>query len=79
MGFFTSKKIFNTRQQIKDALFKLKTIDYREKPNVYEALIKELDDGGVTSEEMKRVIRELREHNEISEIDKKYLLEIIGE
>jgi hypothetical protein len=77
MGFFTSKKIFTTPQQIKDALFKIKSIDYRQQPNVYSALIKELDDGGVSVEELKKVIRELRQNGEISEIDKTNLLKLI--
>lgn len=77
MGLFSSKKVFNTRQQIKDALFQIKSLDYREKPNVYDALVKELDDGGVSKEEIRRVVRELREKGEISEIDKKNLLALI--
>ena len=77
MGLFSSKKIFQTRQQIKDALFKIKSIDYREKPTVYEALVKELDDGGVSKEEIRRVVLELRMDKEISEIDKKNLLDLI--
>ena len=77
MGFFTSKKVFKTSQQIKDALFQIKSLDYRERPTVYEALVKELDDGGVSAEEIKRVVRELRADGEISEIDKESLLKLI--
>jgi coenzyme F420-reducing hydrogenase gamma subunit len=77
MGLFTSNKIFKTRQQIKDALYKVKTLDYRQQPNVYEALVKELDDGGVSAEEIRKVVRELREKGEISEIDKNSLLGLI--
>ncbi len=78
MGLFSSKKIFTSSQQIKDALFRIKSLDYRQKPSVYEALIRELDDGGVTKEEIIRVVRELREKGEISEIDRKNLLELIN-
>jgi len=77
MGLFGSKKILKTHQQIKDALFQVKSLDYRERPAVYEALIKELDDGGVSQEELKKVVRELRNNGEISEIDKNSLLELI--
>ena len=77
MSLFSSKKVFTTRQQIKDALFQIKSLDYRERPNVYMALIKELDDGGVSKEEIGRVVRELREKGEISKIDKDNLLTLI--
>ena len=77
MGLFSSKKILKTSQQIKDALFQIKSLDYRERPAVYQAFIKELDDGGVSQEELKKVIRELRNNGEISEIDKENLLELI--
>jgi Mg2+/Co2+ transporter CorB len=40
-------------------------------------LIKELDDGGVTAEEIKKVVRQLREKGEISEIDRDNLLSLI--
>jgi len=78
MGLFgSSKKVFKTRQQIKDALYKVKTLDYRQKPNVYEALVKELDDGGVSPEEIRRVVSELRLSGEISEVDKSNLLSLM--
>ncbi|HLC90110.1 MAG TPA: hypothetical protein VJG65_04060 [Patescibacteria group bacterium] len=78
MSFFSSKKIFNTSQQIKDALFRLQNLDSQQRQSVFSALVKELDDGGVSAEEIKRVARELREKNEISEIDKNELLQIIS-
>lgn len=77
MPLFPSKKVFQTSQQIKDALFQIKSLDYRQRPTVLEALIKELNDGGVSAEELKKVIRELRERGEISEIDKANLLALI--
>jgi len=40
-------------------------------------LIKELDDGGVSEEEIKRVVKELRAKGEISEVDKESLLKSI--
>jgi len=76
MGLFSSKKVFKNRQQIKDALFRVKSLDYREKPSVYNALIKELDDGGVSKEEIRRVVLELRRDGEISEVDKDNLLKL---
>lgn len=78
MGLFSSsKKVFKTRQEIKDALFQIGSLDYREKPKVFEVLVKELDDGGVSPEEIRRVVREMRQRKEISEIDKKNLLAMI--
>ena len=79
MGFFTSKKIFTSSQQIRKRLYKIKTLDYTERPKVYEALIKELDSGGVSAEELKLVVRQLRLDNDISEIDRKNLLELLEE
>ena len=77
MGLFNSKKVFNTKQQIKDALFQVKTFDYRQKPAIYEAILKELDDGGVSPQELKDVITELHKKSEISEIDQENLLKLI--
>lgn len=79
MGFFTSKKIFTSSQQIRKRLYKIKTLDYKERPKVYEALIKELDGGGVSAEELKLVVRQLRLDNDISEIDRKKLLGLLEE
>ncbi|MDX9893146.1 MAG: hypothetical protein RB292_01890 [Patescibacteria group bacterium] len=78
MPLFSSNKIFKTSQQIKDALYQIKSLDYRQRPNVFEALVKELDDGGVTKEEIIRVVGELRAKGEISEIDKRHLLGLIN-
>jgi len=77
MGFFSSKKIFKSSDQIRKRLYKIKTLDYKERPKVYKALIRELDDGGVSSTELKLVVRELRLDNDISEIDKRKLLDIL--
>lgn len=76
MGLFSSKKVFKNSQQIKDALFRIKSLDYRENPSVYSALVKELDDGGVSKEEIKRVVIELRAKGEISELDRDNLLKL---
>ncbi|MAF14331.1 MAG: hypothetical protein CMI53_05600 [Parcubacteria group bacterium] len=77
MALFSSNKIFKTKQQIKDALYQVKSLDYRQRPTVYNTLVKELDDGGVSKEEIKRVVSELRQREEISEVDKKNLLKLI--
>lgn len=77
MGLFSSKKVFTTQQQIKDTLYKIRSLDYQEKAKIFDALKKELDDGGVSAEELKEVVRKLRLSKEISEIDKKNLLELI--
>ena len=78
MGWFSSKKIFNTSGQIKDALFRLQSLDSHQRQSVFSALSKELDDNGVSAEEIKRVAAELRAKNEISEIDKNELLKLIS-
>lgn len=69
MGFFNSPKVFLTRRQIQEALYKIKTLDVQQREAVLSAFGKELDDGGVSVEEIKRVTRELREKKLISEID----------
>jgi hypothetical protein len=79
MGFFTSKKIFGTAEEIRKKLYKIQSLDYKERPVVYQALIKELDDNGVTAEELKLVIRQLKEDHEISEIDRKNLLALLNQ
>lgn len=77
MGLFSSKKVFTTEQQIKDTLYKIRTLDYKERARVFDVLKKELDDGGVSEYELREVVRKLRLNKEISEIDKKNLLELI--
>ncbi|MBI3291092.1 hypothetical protein HYZ76_02305 [Candidatus Falkowbacteria bacterium] len=77
MGFFTSKKVFRTSQQIKEALFKIESLDYQQRARVFEALVNELDDGGVTKEEVRLAILELRRNREISEVDQKNLLQLV--
>lgn len=79
MGWFTSEKMFSTSQQIREALFKIRSLDYKERPKVFEKLRAELDAGGVTEEEFKLAVRELRNDLEISEVDKKNLLELLKE
>lgn len=79
MGFFSSKKIFSTSDQIRRRLYEIKSLDFEQRPKVYQALIDELDGGGVTAEELKLVVRELREDNEISEIDRHALLALLDE
>lgn len=78
MGFFDSPKIFDTAEQIHHALFQIKSLTEAERQKVMAALVNELDDGGVTTEELKKVVRDLRLKGEISEIDQKNLLNLIG-
>jgi len=77
MGFFDSPKIFKTHEQIRKALFLITSLDQKQKEIVYEALAGELDDNGVSAEEIKRGVRELRAKGLISEIDKASLLKLI--
>lgn len=77
MGFFTSKKVFTTSQQIKEALFKIVSLDLQERSKVLDQLNKELDGGGVTKEEIKEAVRQLRLQKQISEIDQKNLLDLL--
>jgi len=76
MGFFDSAKIFTTSAQIKQALFQLDSLDEKQREIVFKALVKELDDRGVSEEELKRVATELRNRGLISEIDKENLLRL---
>ena len=77
MGFFTSKKIFSSSQQIKDALISIRSLDHHERSLVFENLKQELDGGGVTAAELKEVVRKLRQDKKISEVDRKNLLEFL--
>lgn len=76
MGFFnifgqSEPKIFQSKEEIRKALLKIASLDYKERPEVFDALVKELDHGGVNKEELFIVLRELREQHTISEIDEK--------
>ncbi|MFA5021623.1 MAG: hypothetical protein WC508_00885 [Patescibacteria group bacterium] len=77
MSFFTSSTIFSTHEQIKEALYKIQSLDSKEREIVYQTLLAKLGDGGVTAEELKKVANELRQSGQISEIDKKNLLALI--
>ncbi|MFA6410534.1 MAG: hypothetical protein WCW26_03090 [Candidatus Buchananbacteria bacterium] len=77
MGFFTSKTIFSTHEQIKDALFHIESLDYKQREIAFEAISAKLSGGGVTQEELKKVITDLRHAGQISEIDQKNLLALI--
>ena len=79
MDLFSPKKTIKASQQIKDALFQIKTLDYRERPAVYDALVKELKDSGVGPEEIKKMVKELKDRGEISEVDQQKLLELTRE
>ena len=76
MGFFDSLKIFQTRQQIEEALYRVKSLDAHQREVVLAAFGKELDDNGVSVEEIKRVVRELHLKKVISDIDTKELLSL---
>jgi len=78
MGFFDTPKIFTTHEQIKAALYKINTLDFKQREIVYEALMEKIGDGGISTQEFKDVIRHLRLENEISEIDNENLLKLIG-
>lgn len=77
MGFFSSKKIFSSRDQIKKKLYEIKSLDHQQRPKLYQALIEELDDGGVTAYELKLLVKELRKDLEISETDRQNLLKLL--
>lgn len=79
MGFFTSKKIFGSAQEIRKRLYEIKSLDFKERPVVYQALIKQLDDNGVSAEELKLVVRHLHQDHEISDIDRKNLLALLNQ
>jgi len=77
MGFFDSPKIFKTRKEIEEALYRIKTLDAHQRETVLTAFGKELDDGGVSVEEIKRVVRELHLKKIISDVDERQLLSLI--
>ena len=74
-----SKKNFTTSQQLKAALFRASSLDQSQRAAVFEALRPELDENGITAEELKRVLRELRLDGKISDIDRRNLLQLAGE
>ena len=74
-----SKKIFTTSQQLKAALFRVSSLDESQRVAVFEALRPELDDNGISTEELTRVLRKLRLDGKISDIDRRNLLQLTGE
>lgn len=78
MSLFESKKIFKDRQHLRSALYRLGTLDQNQLEIVCEALAKELDDNGLSAQELIDVTRELRNKGLISEIDKEKILGLIN-
>lgn len=75
MGLFIpTPKVFKNKEEIRTALLEIESLDYKERPEVLEALIAELDDGGVTAQELKAVVLRLRKEFKISETDAKNIL-----
>lgn len=77
MGWFRSSTVFKTSKQLRQALFRINTLDYQQREHIYELLLRQLDDGGITSQELKETIRRLREQREISDIDRDNLLKLL--
>jgi len=76
MSLFSSEKIFTTHEQLRAALYHLGTLDQKQLDVVYAALIKEFDDNGLTAQEIKDVVRRLRNEGLISEIDKEKIIKL---
>lgn len=69
--------IFSTHEKVHQALYQITSLSQEQKEVVYEALAEKIGNGGVTSEEFKQVIKNLREKYKISEIDKANLLALM--
>ena len=69
-------KIFTNHEQIKEALFKLSFLDYRERQVVYDELVEKLSGDGVTRTEFIEVIRRLRREKLITEVAEEHLLKL---
>ncbi len=78
MPIFESKKIFKDHQHLRSALYNLGTLDQKQLEVVYAALVKELDDGGITAYELTEAARSLRNKGLISEVDKEKILGLIN-
>lgn len=78
MPIFESKKVFKDRQHLRSALYHLGTLDQKQLDIVYQALSKELDDNGISAQELIEVARDLRNKNLISEVDKEKILSLIN-
>ena len=82
MGLFdfgsapSGPKVFKTKGEIHHALMHIQSLDYKQRPVVMGALIRELDNGGVTVQELKETIRQLRKSQTISETDQHELLHL---
>lgn len=81
MGLFTSDtpKIFKNKEEIKKSILEIHSLDYKQRPIVMGALIAELDNGGVTRQELVKIIHELRKENVISDTDRDSLLHLASD
>lgn len=66
-----------TMLQIEEELKKIESITVEERSNVLDKLNDHIDYGGISYDELERVIRELRQEYKISEVDEKYLNNIL--
>jgi len=74
-----SPPVFRSKREIKQALLKINSLDYKERKAIFEALEAELDGSGVSKEEYVETLRKLRKDYKISEIDRNYLLKLLDE
>lgn len=70
-------KVFRNKEEIIQALRDISSIDYRERAKVLEKMKEELDHGGVSRQEFRDVVRDLKSEYHISDVDVKNLLDLI--
>ncbi len=79
---FSDDKLKLTRQDIVDLVWTIDSLDQRQKDLIKVELEKELDDGGVSEFEYKRVVRRLAEKRielGLSDVDVRNLKRILGQ
>jgi len=78
-----SKKLFRTTQEIKDALFKIKSLTQEERKLILEEMIPDLDDGGVSEYELRerlsRVFYPLMKEGKISSTDYQNIKKLLNQ
>ncbi|PIS05422.1 MAG: hypothetical protein COT81_01425 [Candidatus Buchananbacteria bacterium CG10_big_fil_rev_8_21_14_0_10_42_9] len=78
-GLSAPMKVFTGKMSIKRALWKMSSLDYKQRKIVYDALVEKLGGGGVTRLELLDVARKLHMAHKISDIDRRALEHLIEE
>lgn len=77
-----SGKLFRTKKEIRQALYRLKSLQSAQREHIFALVQKELDDGGVTRYEwqahLEPLFYKLQQQGELSQVDYEQLKKVLS-